>query len=335
LFSCSCWEISLRRMKDKSVNLIINEKLCGARLDVALAELLCVSRSRAAGLIADGDVSFGNGKSCTKASYKVSGGEIFSVLFSQPEIPEGLIPQDIPLDIVYQDDDIAVINKPRGMAVHPSHGIPDGTVVNACLYHIENLSGINGELRPGIVHRIDKDTTGLLVIAKNDHAHECLSDQLKTHTVSRRYMALVHGTVGVEDGSIEGNIARHRTDRKRMAVSAEGRYARTDYKVICHHGGETLVVCSLHTGRTHQIRVHMSHIGFPIVGDPVYGIKKDRGKGKGQLLHAFELSLVHPKSGQQMTFFAAPPADYIKALHSIGAQVDIAADHILVDGVCL
>lgn len=233
-----------------------------------------------------------------------------------PPVSVALAAQDIPLDIVYQDADIAVINKPVGMVVHPAAGNPDGTLVNALMHHIGDLSGIGGELRPGIVHRIDKNTSGLLVIAKNDEAHRALSEQLKTHSLSRVYIALADGNFKEDSGTVDAPIARHPADRKRMAVVQGGRAAVTHWRVIERFGFATLLRAELETGRTHQIRVHMAYIHHPLVGDDVYAGSSGFGF-KGQALHAAQLTLLHPRSGELMRFYAPLPAEFRAALDKI------------------
>lgn len=245
-----------------------------------------------------------NGKE-TKANYKVRPGDCITI---QPVEPEKLdvVAENIPLDIVYEDEDVVVVNKPQGMVVHPSAGHEHGTLVNALMYHIDHLSSINGVIRPGIVHRIDKDTSGLLMVAKNDLAHESLSKQLAEKTSMRRYIALVHGNISHDKGVIDAPLARHPKDRKKQAVVDGGRHAVTHFKVLERFGQYTLVECQLETGRTHQIRVHMQYIGHPLAGDPVYGPRKTL-KGEGQFLHAAALGFEHPRTGEWMTFEAPLP----------------------------
>ena len=290
---------------------VIAAGLAGKRADTALAEALGLTRSRVAGLLEDGHITR-DGRP-VKANARVKQGEQYCVRMPSPQAVL-LQAQDIPLNILYQDADVAVINKPRGMAVHPSPGIPDGTLVNALLHCLDGLSGINGELRPGIVHRIDKDTTGAIIVAKNDEAHMQLSQQLQARTLKRVYLALVYGRIQQETGTIDAPIGRHKTDRKRMAVVPDGREARTHYRVLERFADSTLVECRLETGRTHQIRVHMASIGHPVLEDPVYGVKKDRATAKGQLLHAAQLSFLHPRTGEKMTVDAPPPRDFLDAL---------------------
>ena len=282
------------------------------RLDAYLAEEYPqFSRSFLKSLIEQEHITL-NGER-TKAGTKVKEGD--EIVLRLPEV-EGtsVAPQDIPLEIVYQDSDIAVINKPQGMVTHPAPGNYDGTLVNAILYHIGDLSGINGELRPGIVHRLDKDTSGLLVIAKNDAAHKAISEQIADKKARRIYWALVYGNIKANDGVVDTLIGRDPRDRKKMAVlKAGGREAVTRYRILERYGEYTLVECELETGRTHQIRVHMKHIGHPVAGDPVYSRQKDRFGLSGQLLHARKLELTHPRTGERM-IFEAPLPEYFTAV---------------------
>ena len=282
------------------------------RLDAYLAEEYPqFSRSFLKSLIEQEHITL-NGER-TKAGTKVKEGD--EIVLRLPEV-EGtsVAPQDIPLEIVYQDSDIAVINKPQGMVTHPAPGNYDGTLVNAILYQIGDLSGINGELRPGIVHRLDKDTSGLLVIAKNDAAHKALSEQIADKKARRIYWALVYGNIKANDGVVDTLIGRDPRDRKKMAVlKAGGREAVTRYRILERYGEYTLVECELETGRTHQIRVHMKHIGHPVAGDPVYSRQKDRFGLSGQLLHARKLELTHPRTGERM-IFEAPLPEYFTAV---------------------
>ena len=290
-----------RKMKQKL--LITNSDYIGLRLDkVLVSELKDRSREFIMRLIDEGEVLVNDKKA--KNSYRVK---------ENDEIAKSLdaTPQDIPLDIVYEDDDIIVINKPRDLVVHPSNGHEDGTLVNALLAHCTNLSGINGVKRPGIVHRIDKDTTGLLVVAKNDYAHEFLAKQLEDHTLHREYIALVKGVIKEEDGKIIAPIGRDKYNRQKMAVDVKnGKPAVTYFHVLKRFNQYTLISCVLETGRTHQIRVHMNYIGYPIEGDPVYGPKSHLLFDKGQLLHAEKLILIHPKTKKKMTFSAPLPKDF-------------------------
>ena len=289
---------------------IIDENQAGERLDVLTAALADVTRSRAGTLIRDGLVLVG-GVPQTKAGFKPRCGDELRV-----ELPEAaparVEAQDIPLEILYQDADLAVVYKPSGMVVHPAAGNPDGTMVNALLQHLDQLSGIGGEIRPGIVHRIDKDTSGLLLVAKNDFSHASLSEQIKAHSVQRAYMAIVQGGMRQECGTVEGPIGRHPTDRKKMAIVSGGRDAVTHWRVLEPLKGATLLECRLTTGRTHQIRVHMASIGHPLLGDPLYGPKKMPYPVQGgQLLHAFRIGFVHPRTGKEMLFEAPPEARFL------------------------
>ena len=289
--------------------LITNSDYIGLRLDKVLAsEFKDRSREFIMRLIDDKQV-FVNGKN-VKNSYRVK--ENDEITINVPEAKNlDATPQDIPLDIVYEDDDIIVINKPRDLVVHPSNGHEDGTLVNALLAHCTNLSGINGVKRPGIVHRIDKDTTGLLVVAKNNYAHEFLAKQLEDHTLHREYIALVKGVIKEDDGKIIAPIGRDKYNRQKMAVDVKnGKPAVTHFHVLKRFNQYTLISCVLETGRTHQIRVHMNYIGYPIEGDPVYGPKSHLLFDKGQLLHAEKLILIHPKTKKKMTFSAPLPKDF-------------------------
>lgn len=275
------------------------------RLDVLASVLAEVTRSRAGALIKDGLVLV-NGAAQTKAGFKLKAGDEISVTLPEAE-PSHVEAQDIDINILYQDEDLAVVYKPSGMVVHPAAGNPDGTLVNALLKHLDHLSGIGGEIRPGIVHRIDKDTSGLLLVAKNDMSHLSLSEQIKAHTVHRAYMAIVQGNMREDSGTVEGPIGRHPTDRKKMAIVPDGREARTNWQVLERLKGATLIEARLTTGRTHQIRVHMASIGHPVLGDPVYGPKKSPyAVSGGQLLHAYRIGFVHPSTGAEMIFEADP-----------------------------
>ena len=289
---------------------IIDENQAGERLDVLTAALADVTRSRAGTLIRDGLVLVG-GVPQTKAGFKPRCGDELRV-----ELPEAaparVEAQDIPLEILYQDADLAVVYKPSGMVVHPAAGNPDGTMVNALLRHLDHLSGIGGEIRPGIVHRIDKDTSGLLLVAKNDFSHASLSEQIKAHSVQRAYMAIVQGGMREDSGTVEGPISRHPTDRKKMAIVPGGRDAVTHWRVLEPLKGATLLECRLTTGRNLQMRVHMASIGHPLLGDPLYGPKKMPYPVQGgQLLHAFRIGFVHPRTGEEMLFEAPPEARFL------------------------
>lgn len=284
----------------------------GTRADVFLAAKLGVSRSNMQKLLEDGRVK--RGEKIIKANYKVRSGEMFVVDIPEPE-PIEAVPENIPLDIIYEDDDVVVLNKARGMVVHPAPGNYTGTLVNALLYHCSNLSGINSAIRPGIVHRLDKDTSGIMIVAKNDAAHISLSQQIQSKTAVRTYLAVVRGNIKTDSGTIETQIARDKTDRKKMAVVKEGgRDAITDYEVLERFGKYTLVRCKLRTGRTHQIRVHMEYLGYPLVGDPKYSPMKTPFGIKGQALHSHTLEFTHPRTGERMKFEAPLPEDMHKII---------------------
>lgn len=291
----------------------IRIKEAGPRLDKALADLTELSRSQAGEQIKAGLVLV-NGQA-QKAKYAVKAGDVVTYELPQEELLDCL-PQDLPLDIIYEDADVAVVNKPQGMVVHPSAGHPSGTLVNALLFHIKDLSAINGVIRPGIVHRIDKDTSGLLMIAKNDQAHQFLADELKEKKSLRQYLAIVHGNLPNDRGVIEAPIGRSDKDRKKQAVTAKGKPAVTHFQVVERFGDYTLVRLTLETGRTHQIRVHMAYIGHPVAGDPLYAPKKTL-KGQGQFLHAETLAFTHPVTGQLMRFTAEVPAVFQETLDQL------------------
>ena len=293
-----------------------SEESKNQRLDAFLASSLDgLTRSQATRLIESGEVAV-NGRAVGK-SYKLAGGEDIAVTLPEPE-PVEAVPQDIPLDVVYEDADVIVVNKPSGMVVHPAPGHPDGTLVNALLYHCAGtLSGIGGALRPGIVHRIDRDTSGLIIAAKNDAAHQYLSAQLADHTLARTYECIVVGALREDRGTVNAPIARHPTDRKRMAVVAGGREAVTHWEVIARYPGYTHVRCRLETGRTHQIRVHMAYIGHPILGDTVYGAKKEVPGLTGQCLHAVGLRFLHPRTHEVVELSCPLPEEFTRMLQKI------------------
>ena len=296
------------------MEVIIKEE--GLRLDKALADLSNLSRSQANQAIKDGSVLV-NGQP-KKAKYSVKAGDVIS--FEEPE--EEVLDyqaENLPLEIVYEDQDLAVVNKPQGMVVHPSVGHSSGTLVNALLYHIKDLSTINGVVRPGIVHRIDKDTSGLLMVAKNDQAHQALADELKAKKSLRKYLAIVHGNLPNDRGKIEAPIGRSEKDRKKQAVTAKGRPAVTHFHVLERFGNYSLLELRLETGRTHQIRVHMAYIGHPLAGDPLYGPCKTL-KGHGQFLHAQTLGFTHPRTGQVLEFSVQPPAIFQETLEKLRAR---------------
>ena len=287
----------------------------GVRLDAFLSADGALTRSQAARLIAEGRVRV-NGKPAAKSA-RLSGGETVTV--DVPQLREtALPPQDIPLDVVYEDDDVIVVNKPTGLVVHPAPGHPDGTLVNALLHHCgDSLSGIGGEKRPGIVHRIDRDTSGLIIAAKNDAAHLALSAQLKDHSLSRTYECLVTGNMKQDSGTVDAPIGRSSADRKKMAVVSTGRRAVTHWEVVARYPGVTHLRCRLETGRTHQIRVHMAYIGHPILGDTVYGAKKPVPGLTGQCLHATGLRFIHPRTGEPVELHCPLPPEFTAMLQKL------------------
>ena len=295
------------------MELKIDAVAAGLRLDKAVADLTELSRGLANEQIKNGQILV-NGEA-KKAKYAVKEGDVISYEVPEPEVVE-YVAEDLPLEIVYQDEDVAVVNKPQGMVVHPSAGHTSGTLVNALMYHIKDLSGINGVLRPGIVHRIDKDTSGLLMIAKNDQAHLSLADELKNKKSLRKYWAIVHGNLPNDRGVIEAPIGRSEKDRKKQAVTAKGKPALTRFQVLERFGDYTLVELQLETGRTHQIRVHMAYIGRPVAGDEVYGPRKTL-KGHGQFLHARTLGFTHPRTGEVLEFTAEAPAIFLETLEKL------------------
>lgn len=286
----------------------------GIRIDRFLSDSMPdVSRSHIQKLIKEQMVTVGGKK--VKSNYKVNTGDEISLHIPEPELPD-IKAEDIPLDILYEDQDILIINKPKGMVVHPAPGHYSGTLVNAVMFHCrDNLSGINGVSRPGIVHRIDMDTTGSLIICKNDNAHQSLADQLKAHNITRKYHAIVHGNLKEDTGTINAPIGRHPVDRKKMSTHAtHGRDAITHYTVLERFGNYTYIECQLETGRTHQIRVHMASIGHPILGDAVYGPAKCPFKLDGQTLHAKILGITHPSNGEYIEFDAPLPEYFTRLL---------------------
>ncbi len=291
----------------------------GTRLDAFLAGQMEKTRSSVQKLIEEGNVRV-NGSPAGKNT-RLREGDRVEAVEPPPEVLD-VTPQNIPLDIVYEDGDLLVVNKPKGMVVHPAPGNPDGTLVNALLYHCGgSLSGINGVIRPGIVHRIDKDTSGLLIVAKNDRAHQSLAEQIAVHSFTRIYNAVVYGNLKTEEGTISAPLGRHPADRKRMAVlSPGGREAVTHYRVLERFSGFTLVECRLETGRTHQIRVHMAHIGHPVAGDPVYGPKKCITELHGQCLHARVIGFVHPATGEYLEFDSGLPPYFQQFLSKLRSR---------------
>ncbi|WP_180752674.1 RluA family pseudouridine synthase [Lactococcus fujiensis] len=284
------------------------------RLDKALATQTDLSRTLLTELIRTDKVTV-NGQ-IKKAKYKAKTGDLIEFEVPEAEVLD-LQAENIPLEIVYQDADVAVVNKPQGMVVHPAAGHASGTMVNALMYHIKDLSGINGTIRPGIVHRIDKDTSGLLMVAKNDQAHESLAAQLKAKTNKRRYIALVHGVIPSDRGTIEAPIGRSPKDRKKQAVVADGRPAITHFEVLERFDRYTLLALELETGRTHQIRVHLAYIGHPVAGDPLYGPKNTLTPNKGQFLHAETLGFEHPKTKEHLEFHAELPTIFQNAIKEL------------------
>lgn len=293
------------------VTFIVEEEQRGERIDTVVALFDDdMTRSAAQKLIANGDVVVND--EVVSKNYKVKSGDIVKVTIPDPVLLD-VKPENIPLDIVYEDDDLLVVNKPKGMVVHPAPGNADGTLVNALMYHCSgSLSGINGVIRPGIVHRIDKDTSGLLIVAKNDAAHLGLAEQIKEHSFTRCYRAVVHGNIKDDEGTIDAPIGRNPKDRKKMAVTtANSRNAVTHYKVLERFGSFTYIECKLETGRTHQIRVHMAYKGHPVAGDPVYGPKNTPTEMNGQCLHAGLIGFIHPRTGEYLEF-EAPLPDYFE-----------------------
>jgi len=294
------------------------------RLDIFLTSCLPEkTRSFIQRLIAEGVVQI-NGKARTKSGYSLSAGDQVILRLPDPVMTE-VRPEAIPLDILYEDDQLAVVNKARGMVVHPAVGNLTGTLVNALLAHCTDLSGINGVIRPGIVHRIDKDTSGVMLVAKTDKAHVSLAGQIRHHTASRTYMAVVHGDIAAGGGRIEGAIGRHPQDRKKMAVVAQGgKQAVTHFEVVNRLGRYTLVSCRLETGRTHQIRVHMAYIGHPVVGDPKYCRSVEKNLPiRGQALHSAKISFQHPTTGMEMEFAAPLPSDMQDLLRHIQGSLQL------------
>ncbi|MBQ1182484.1 MAG: RluA family pseudouridine synthase [Phascolarctobacterium sp.] len=299
-------------ISDEREILIITENEAGQRADVALAAMLELTRSNMQKLLDEGRAV--KGTKVIKSNYKLKLGDEIIVTLPEPQ-PLDVQPENIPLDIIYEDEDVVVVNKARGMVVHPAAGNYSGTLVNALLYHCKNLSGINGVIRPGIVHRLDKDTSGIMVCAKNDAAHVSLSEQIQSKTAQRTYLAVVRGNIKTDSGVIETQIARDKDDRKKMAVVKEGgRNAVTEYEVVERFGKYTIVKCKLKTGRTHQIRVHMEYLGYPLVGDPKYSPMKTPFSINGQALHSLTLAFDHPRTGERMEFEAKLPEDLHKVV---------------------
>lgn len=291
--------------------LLVEEEMEGERVDAFICDNMeDLSRAMVKSLISEEKVLV-NGQGC-KGSYHIKTGDEVLVLVPEPQIV-GIEPQNIPLPIIYQDEDVVVVDKPKGMVVHPAAGNWDNTMVNDLLYHVKDLSGINGEIRPGIVHRLDKDTSGVMVVAKNDMAHRSLAEQIKVHSINREYIALVNGMIKENLGSIDAPIGRSKIDRKKMAVVAGGRNALSNYEVLERFGNFTLVKVKLLTGRTHQIRVHFAYIKHSVVGDPLYGSGKKHFGLDSQALHAHLLGFVHPRSGEYMEF-TSPLPEYFSCI---------------------
>ena len=302
-----------------TLQIIARDEDEGLRLDSFLAQRVeNLSRSAAQQLIDSGAVLTDKG-SVTKSSFRVSRGELFTVEIPQAPAEIELEAQDIPLDVVYEDSDLIVVNKPKGMVVHPAPGHYDSTLVNALMFHCgESLSGIGGELRPGIVHRIDKDTSGLIIVAKNDFAHRSLSSQLKDRSLSRIYETIVRGNVRDDEGTIDAPIGRHPQDRKKMAVTEKNsRVAITHYEVIRRYSGYTHLRCRLETGRTHQIRVHLAYIGHPVLGDTVYGMKKPELGQDSQCLHAKNIKFIHPRTEEHIELTTQLPDYFLGVLERL------------------
>lgn len=293
----------------------VDEKSEGTRIDKYLSDMLEEkSRSFIQELIKKEKVVVNN--KIPKSNYKVKAFDNIELEVPEPEILK-VDAEDIPLNILYEDNDVIVINKEQGMVVHPAPGNYNGTLVNALLFHCKDLSGINGIIRPGIVHRIDKDTSGILVVAKNDEAHNKLSEQLKNHSMKREYYALIEGRLKNDSGTINKPIGRNKKDRLKMGIVEDGKLAVTHYEVLERYNGYTLIKCILETGRTHQIRVHMSSIGFPLVGDPLYGFKRQKFKLDGQMLHAKTLGFIHPETNEYMEFNSELPKYFINIIDKL------------------
>ncbi|WP_346913475.1 RluA family pseudouridine synthase [Clostridium sp.] len=300
-------------------NYIIDEENTGKRLDLFISENeVDMSRSFVQGIIEKQQVKV----NCQikKSNYKLRIGDQVHVELAEP-VELQVEAEDIPLDIIYEDSDVIVINKPQDMVVHPAPGNYTGTLVNGLLHHCKDLSGINGVIRPGIVHRIDKDTSGILIVAKNDKSHNSLAMQLKDHSMKRTYYAIVDGIVKEDEGTVRTNIGRHPVERIKMAVVKDGKEAITNYKVLERFKSNTLVECRLETGRTHQIRVHMAHLHHPLIGDQVYGYKKQRFKLQGQALHAKNLGFIHPTTGEYMEFDSQLPEYFQDILDKLRKEV--------------
>lgn len=301
---------------DQRIELIVEECKSGMRIDAYLSANTEFSRSRIADLMSEGTVCI-NGKAIIKPSYKVSVGQ--HIVLSIPEVKSvDIVPQNIPIDILYQDADVVIVNKPCGMVVHPAAGNEDGTLVNALLYHVRDLSGIGGEMRPGIVHRLDKDTSGLILIAKNDRAHTVLSEQFKERSMEKHYRAVAFGNFREENGLIDAPIARHPVDRKKMAVVPDGKPSQTEWKVLERLRSATYLDVHLLTGRTHQIRVHMNSIGHSLLGDPIYAPNiKTSVHIPRLMLHAYSLAFTHPTTLKRMEYAAPIPKEFEMTLEKL------------------
>ena len=295
----------------------VEKENAGIRIDKYLSDNMeDISRSYLQKLLKEKSITVNEKE--IKANYKVQEGDVVSVSVPEPEEPD-ILPEEIPLDILYEDDSLMVVNKPKDMVVHPSTGHLSGTLVNAVLFHCKgNLSGINGIMRPGIVHRIDKDTTGALLICKTDTCHRILAEQLKVHSITRKYRAVVQGNLKDDEGTIEGPVGRHPADRKKMAINYKnGKEAVTHYRVLERFGNATYIECQLETGRTHQIRVHMASIGHPLLGDTTYGSSKNPYHLQGQALHAMVIGFLHPVTNTYMEFTAHLPEYFLKLLEKL------------------
>lgn len=312
----------MREIFVNTINVEISSEYAGKRIDIVLSELVeGLSRTRAAALCEDGAVTLGNKKISKK--HITSMGECYTLVLPQPK-QLSVEPQEIPLDIVYEDEDLLVINKPKGLVVHPAPGNESNTLVNALMHHCKgSLSGIGGVLRPGIVHRIDKDTTGLLLVAKNDFSHSALSKQIAEHSLDRYYIAIVHGGFSEENFVIDKPIARHRLDRKRMAIDFSGKSAVTHVNVLESNNGYSLIKCRLQTGRTHQIRVHLASISHPLVGDSTYlGSRKTIAGTEGQCLHAGAIGFLHPSKNERLYFSVSPPRYFVDLAKKLSLCLD-------------
>ena len=303
-------------MDEKAIALIVGQEEAGMRLDAYLREKTSYSRSRIVALMEEGALLV-DGVPETKAARKTEAG--MKLTLSIPEVkPVSIVPQDIPIDILYQDEDVVLVNKPCGMVVHPAAGNEDRTLVNALLYHVHDLSGIGGEMRPGIVHRLDKDTSGLILIAKNDAAHTVLSEQFKQRTMEKHYRAVAYGSFSQDEGLIDAPLGRHPIDRKKMAVVADGKPSKTEWHVLERLQGATYLDVHLLTGRTHQIRVHMLSVGHPLLGDKIYAPNLKCAVHVPRLmLHAYSLAFTHPRTGERLTFCAPLPDAFEQTLQKL------------------